>query len=34
MSLATAGYDPNIAEADPAAYLTFAEIMQLQQNSK
>ena len=29
MSLATAGYDPNIAEADPTAYLTFAEFTQL-----
>lgn len=34
MSLATAGYDPNIAEADPATYLTLAEMLQLQQNSK
>ncbi len=29
MSVATAGYDPNIAEADPAAYLTFLELAQM-----
>jgi len=29
MSLATAGYDPNIAEADPTAYLTWEEFTQL-----
>ena len=29
MSLATAGYDPNIAEADPAAFMTAAELAQL-----
>ncbi|MBO4718307.1 MAG: hypothetical protein J5658_00400 [Prevotella sp.] len=34
MSLATAGYDPNIAEADPAAYLTFADFVQLLNNLK
>ena len=34
ISLATAGYDPNIAEADPAAYLTFLEFMQMLQNLK
>lgn len=34
MSLATAGYDPNIAEADPTAYLTFLGFVQLLQNNK
>jgi len=34
ISLATAGYDPNIAEADPATYLTLAEMLQIQQNNK
>ena len=34
MSVATAGYDPNIAEADPATYLTLAEFLQLTQNNK
>jgi hypothetical protein len=34
MSLATAGYDPNIAEADPTAYLTFAELTQLVNSNK
>lgn len=34
MSVATAGYDPNIAEADPTAYLTWAEFTQLVNNNK
>jgi hypothetical protein len=34
MSLATADYDPNIAEADPTAYLTFLGFVQLLQNNK
>ena len=29
MSLATAGYDPNLSEADPEAYLTIADLMQI-----